>query len=228
MSELKKFYKSKAWTTFRQRIILDRGAICQECNRFINESKKIHLHHIIELNEENCLDTSISLNPDNTKILCHECHNKVHDRWQGYYKSKERQVYVVYGPPGAGKTTYVLNNMSKGDLVIDMDRLFSAVSLLPLYDKPNNLKSNVFAIRNTLIDNIKTRYGKFNNAWIIGGYADKYQRDKLVKDLGAELIFINADKEDCLYRLQYCNDYRQEHQEEWKEYIEKWFETFVE
>jgi len=118
--------------------------------------------------------------------------------------------------------------MTEGDLVIDMDRLYNAISLLPMYDKPNNLKKNVFAIRDTLISNLKVRYGDWNNAWIIGGYADKFTRERLASELGAELIFINEDIETCLYRLKYTNDYRQNNYDEWKVYIEKWFKDYIE
>lgn len=230
---LKRFYNSEVWKTFRANLILERithdGVICEECGRIIAVSKHIHLHHVIELNEGNYKDTNISLNPANINIICHECHNKIHGRWQGgYRKNKERGVYIVYGPPMAGKISYVLEHMSKDDLVIDMDRLYQAVALLPLYNKPNALRLNVWGIRDKLIDNVKTRYGEFNNAWIVGGYADKYQREKLATDIGAELIYIKADKEDCLYRLQYCNDYRQKNKDEWKKYIEDWFEKYVE
>ena len=77
--------------------------------------------------------------------------------------------------------------MHRGDLVVDMDRLYEAVSMLHVYDKPNNLFGNVIGIHNLLIDNIKTRYGKWNDAWVIGGYADRYKREKLAEDLGADI-----------------------------------------
>ena len=47
---------------------------------------------------------------------------------------------------------------------------------------------NVLAVRDTLINNIKVRYGRFNNAWIIGGYADRYQREALANEIGAKNI----------------------------------------
>lgn len=229
-SSLKQFYKSKEWIIFRKLIILDRGPICQKCGKKIVESKHIIVHHIIELTEENVNDTSISLNPDNVIIVCFDCHNKIHERFGYGYKApkkKERGISIVFGPPCSGKTKYVIDNMTRGDIVVDMDRLYQAVTLLPLYDKPNNLKQNVTAVRNQIIDNVKTRYGRFNSAWIIGGYPDKYKREKLACDLGAELIFIQVDKEDCLYRLKYTNDYRQYHYEEWKGYIDKWFMRYT-
>lgn len=226
----KKFYKSKPWRTFREIIINERGNKCQECGKVITESKFLQIHHIEELTPINIDDTSITLNPDNVIVVCQECHNKIHNRWSKgvVRKKKARGIYIVYGPPMSGKTSYVKENMTVGDIVVDMDRLYQAVTLLPMYDKPDSLKFNVMSIRNKILEDIKLRYGKFNSAWIIGGYADKYKREKLARDLGAELIHIKLDQEDCLHRLKYCNDYRQEHQEEWSRYIYEWFETFTE
>ena len=78
-----------------------------------------------------------------------------------------------------------------------------------------------------MFDQIKTRYGKFKNAWVIGGYANKRDRETAAKELAAELIYMQATKEECLQRLEYCNDERQYQKEEYKKYIEKWFENFV-
>ena len=223
---LKQFYNSKEWIDFRLRIIADRGVTCSECKKLILEDKDLHIHHIIELTLMNVNDYNISLNPSNVKVVCHECHNKIHKRF-GHQEHKERGVYIIYGPPCSGKTTYVLNHKQDEDIVIDMDRLYEAITLLPRYNKPDKLRYNVFALRNTLIDNIKTRYGGFNSAWIIGGYPNKYDRERLAKDLGAEVIHIQATEEECLDRLNNCNDYRQYYKSEWKKYIRKWFEDFV-
>jgi predicted kinase len=132
----------------------------------------------------------------------------------------------VYGAPLSGKKTYVRENMHRGDLVIDIDKLYAAVSFLPDFDKPENLFGNVIGIHNLLIDNIKTRHGKWNNAWVIGGYADRYKREKLAEDLGGELIFCDVSKEECMRRLEIDKD-RQYRKDEWKKYIEKWFDEYV-
>jgi hypothetical protein len=116
--------------------------------------------------------------------------------------------------------------MSRGDLVVDMDRLYAAVSLLPSYDKPDSLLANVRGVHNLLVDNIKTRYGKWDSAWVVGGYADKYKREKVANDLGAELIFCDVSKEECLRRLE-VNEERRYRKDEWKLFIEKWFEQYT-
>lgn len=220
---LRRFYGSEEWQTFRMVIINQRGLRCEYCGHPVIKSSELTLHHIKELTPENVHDVIVSLNPDNIMVVHHECHNKIHGRF-GHQMSNG--VYIVYGPPLSGKTTYVRDLMSRGDLVVDMDQLYSAVSLLPDYDKPNNLFSNVIGIHNQLIDNIKTRMGKWNSAWVIGGYADRYKRERLVHDLGAELVFCDVSREECLRRLETDED-RKYRKDEWIAYIDKWFDSYV-
>lgn len=220
------FYNSGEWKTTRLAVIADRINKCEECGKVIIKDKDLHVHHVIELTLLNLNDYNISLNPNNLKILCKDCHDKVHKRFK--YKTRDKGIYIVYGAPCSGKCTYVLDNKRDNDLVVDIDRLYEAVTMLPRYYKPDSLKFNIFAIKNTLIDNIKVRYGSFNSAWVIGGYANKFDREKLAKDLGAELIYINSDKEECIRRLESCLDYRKNNKTEWIGYINKWFEEFIE
>ena len=227
-SILQTFYASDEWRSFRLALIHERShngvVICEDCGKPITKSIDIHADHQIELTPENVHDKSISLNPKLIKLIHKSCHDKRHHRF-GYKPSKN--VYIVYGPPMVGKKTFVSENMERGDLVVDMDKLFAAISMQPYFDKPNNLLSNVIGVRDLLIDNIKTRYGKWYNAWIIGGYADKYKREWLADQLGAELVFINATKEECIARLTVDKD-RQYRIDEWKGYIDKWFDEYSE
>ncbi len=221
---LKSFYASIEWQTLRMVLIGQRGLHCEYCTGIVARSSELTLHHIIELTPENVNDAMISLNPDNIMIVHHECHNKIHNRF-GYQASNG--VNIIYGPPMSGKNTYVKHHLSRGDLVVDMDRLYSAVTMLPYYDKPDGVFSNVIGIHNLLIDNIKTRLGKWNSAWVIGGYADKYKRERLANDLGADLIFCNVSQDECLRRLDADED-RRYRKDEWKKYIAKWFEQYHE
>ncbi|MGL5718629.1 MAG: AAA family ATPase [Paraclostridium sp.] len=225
---LKQFYDSKEWENFRNIIIAERTNICEECGKEIYEAGDIIIHHIKELTLDNVNDIYISLNPENVMVVCFDCHNKVHERFgYGNKRKYERGIYLVSGAPCSGKTTYVKEHMTKGDLVIDLDEIFRAISLQDKYDKPDNLKYNVFAIKNLLIDNIKTRYGNFHSAWVIGGYSNKYEREKLSRDLGAEIIIIETTKEECIARLKQSNDYRKVKYKEWEGYINKWFDEFL-
>lgn len=222
-SILQQFYNSKEWRNLRLLLIAERGNKCQQCGNIIPRAIDIIGHHKTELTPENMQDNNISLNPDNILLVCKHCHDTVlHKRFNS---GGGRHVYLVYGAPLSGKTTFVYQRMTRGDIVVDIDKLYEAVSLLPMYDKPNNLFNNVIGIHNLLIDNIKTRLGKWNNAWIVGGYADKYKREKLANELGAELVFIDVSKDECISRLRGIEGL-QYRQDEYIKHINKWFEEY--
>ena len=130
----------------------------------------------------------------------------------------------MYGSPLAGKTSYVLDAKSDGDLIIDIDDIWQCVSGCERYIKPNRLKSVVFAVRDTLLDCIKYRRGKWNNAYIVGGYPLAADRERLCKELGAEEIFVECSKEECIRRLETCDD---RDKKEWNRFIEEWFDRFT-
>lgn len=220
-SILQKFYNSKEWKSLRQYLIAIRGPICQHCGKLISRSIDIIAHHVIELTAENVNDPNIALNEDNVELVCFDCHSATHERY-GY---GEKKVYVVYGMPLAGKKTFVYQNMRRGDLVVEIDRLFQAVSGLSLYDKPDRLMSNVMPIHDLLIDQIATRKGRWLNAWVIGGFPNKTKRERLADKLDAELIYIECSKEEALQRL--LIDPRKIYQDEYKSYIEKWIENYI-
>jgi predicted kinase len=212
---LQDFYKSKEWINLRLLLINERGNVCQHCGEIIHNANEIIAHHIIELTPDNVNDNSIALNPDNILLVHHKCHNEIHKRF-GYQQKKK--VFVVYGPPLSGKKTYVKKYIQRRDIVIDMDRLYEAVTMSK--EKPNCIFYNVIGVYNQLVDNVKTRYGKWQNAFIIGTLADKYKRNKLIQELGAEGIYIKATKEECLVRAK--------DKEGYDKYINKWFDTYSE
>jgi predicted kinase len=220
---LQSFYVGKPWTKLRLVLIAERGPVCQKCGKVITDPADVIGHHIIELTVENVNNPNISLNPDNILLVCGNCHEAIHER---FGHTPEKKIYIVYGPPLAGKKTFVKQRMKRGDLIIDIDAIYRAVSGLELYDKPNNLITNVMAVQKTLIDNLKTRYGKWRNAYIIGGYPDKYKRETLADDLGAELVFCDTNRDECLYRLQ-ADSGRALRKDEWTKYINEWFDRYV-
>lgn len=187
------------------------------------------MHHIVELTPENVDDAMISLNPGNVMVVHgHPCHDMIHKRFGFGYNKKTyaHNVYLVYGPPLSGKSTFVLDNKEYGDIVVDMDKLYHAITFLPEYEKPDQLFPIVRGVYNLLIDNIKTRYGKWENAWVIGGYPNKYKREKMITDLGAEPVFCDIPKEECLRRLSMDREL-QSRESEWTEYINKWFDKYI-
>ena len=45
--------------------------------------RRTEVHHIVHLTNDNVDDPNISINLDNLILLCKECHNKIHGRFEG-------------------------------------------------------------------------------------------------------------------------------------------------
>ncbi|MGN0180406.1 MAG: hypothetical protein ACI4DY_13365 [Monoglobaceae bacterium] len=196
---------------------------CEYSGKPIIQSYDIVLHHIKPLTMANVNDYSVSLNPENIMIVSQKSHNEIHKRF-GY--CAQRKVYLVYGSPCSGKTTFVNNIKGNSDLIVDIDNIWQCITGGERYSKPPALKTNVFAIRDTLYDNIKTRAGKWERAYVIAGVPLKGERERLLTTLGAEPIFIDTDKETCLQRLASDNERTPEQKSEWKTFIENWWRDY--
>lgn len=226
VASLYNFYRSAKWLKFRAVVIAKRANICEDCGKIITEPKDIQVHHVSELTEKNYMLPEIALNEQNVKVLCRDCHNRKHGRF-GYESYRNHKVYIVYGPPLSGKNTLVSQLMKAGDMIVDIDMLYQSISGLSLMQKPDNLRFNAFRLRDVAVDMVRTRYGRWYDAYIIGGYPNKIERESTGSELGAELIYCDATKEECYRRLSACEDYRSQEPDKWQKYIDKWFESYT-
>lgn len=216
------FYTSRTWVDFLQVLKMQRldengQIICEHCGKPIVKKYDCIGHHKIELNEQNVHNAEIALNPENIALVHHVCHNRIHNKL-GY---KPRSVYIVYGAPLSGKTTYVSEIAEQGDLIIDMDNIWQCISGQPRYIKPPCLNDIAFSVRDTLLEGVKYRRGRWLNCYIIGGYPLVSERERLCKELGAKLIYVEATERECLARLEVCEDGRKK--AEWEKFIKSWF-----
>lgn len=219
---LNDFYRRKPWLDLMKVLKLERvnsngELICEHCGQPIVKAYDCIGHHTIELTEQNVNDTNISLNPELIMLVHHRCHNEIHKRF-GFEDSK--QVYLVWGPPCSGKSTFVMNNAGSEDIVCDIDKVWQMVSINAEYVKPARLSGNVFAIRDYILDMIRMRKGKWKNAYVMGGYPLTGERERLIKRLGAREIFIDTPKNICLERAS-------EKPDEWKEFILEWWRKYI-
>lgn len=218
-TSVSEFYKSREWERLLEILKLERvddsgQVICSYCHKPITRKYDCIGHHRIELTEQNVNDPDIALNPENISLVHFRCHNLIHRRFEGFYQ----QVYLVYGSPCAGKTTWVNSVANDDDLIIDIDRIWECLCNSDRYHKPNRIKSNVFGVRDALLDQVKVRKGMWRNAYIIGAYPLRTDRDRLCSLLRAREVFIAETKETCMGRAE--ND-------EWKKFIENWFDDYV-
>lgn len=198
MFTLSSFYQSTEWKKFRKHIIFEELSkngeiICEHCKKSIMYDYDIVAHHSsVYLTEQNVNDYSISLNPDNISLVHHVCHNRIHEKLTRPLK----QVYIVFGSPSSGKSTYVDSIAEENDLIVDIDRIYSAIS--------NNRSMKVYPIVmkmwNELIDITAVKSGQWKNAYIV--VANCRSVERLQRQTGAELIFIDTPKEECLKRAE--------------------------
>ena len=225
MWTLAEFYHSKEWEDFRKVVIEERtdpdGFVRDEVTgKPIVRMYDIVLHHKEFLTEENVNDRMISLNPENIQIVSHKTHNLLHDKL-GY---RRKEIYLVYGPPLSGKTSYVHDVLIPGDLVIDMDNIWQCISGLTRYQKPGKLNAVAFGVRDYLMDAAKVRNGKWQNCYIITTSPSSTDRERICKKYGAREIHIDTSKEECIRRLNTCDDGRDK--EAYLGYIEKYFREY--
>lgn len=218
------FYRSAEWSKFRKAFLMTRMArdgelICEHCGKVIIHPYDAILHHSIELDDRNVHDAEISLNGEHIMLVCHACHNKIHDRWQGGSGSGSgsRHVYVVWGSPCAGKRAYVERSASKYDLIVDIDRLYECVTVGAYR---GSVKGNVMALYRSLIDMVKTRNGRWKSAWIIRTLPLEIDRDSLMREIGgAESIHIDTDHDSCLIEAQRRG-------REWVDWVEQYWSKY--
>lgn len=228
-TSLSQFYNSQEWRNFRQYLIDQRkdndGILyCEYSGVPLLKPYEIIAHHIKPLTMANVNDYSVSLNPNNISLISPQAHNEIHKR---FGRCTQRKVYLVYGAPCSGKTTYVKNAKGNSDLIIDIDNIWQCVTGGGRYDKPDALKLIVFAIRDTLLDTVKRRVGKWERAWIIDGAPFSATRADFVRLYGAELIHIDTDKQTCLTHLQTDNS-RASVYDLWAKYIDDYFKAYQE
>jgi hypothetical protein len=118
----------------------------------------------------------------NWQSLCRQCHSKKTIR-----ENRVMQKYVVCGPPGAGKTTWVKQRAKAGDLVFDADYLVSQLFSTPLKTPVDFGFPLVERLREIVVDWLLNYPDR--KAFIIQSDRDKAERT--AQQIGAELIHLD-------------------------------------
>ena len=201
LDPLHAFYCRKEYLSLAQSCKVKSGGTCARCGRSGFDMSELRPHHVIELTLDNVDDPNIALNPDNIEVLCRECHDEVHPHTFGQYIG-QKHVFLVYGSPCAGKTTYVQQVATRNDIIVDLDRIHGAICSCAQYDKPDATKQVAFALRDMLLTEIRTAgtRRRWQDAYIIGTYPDAIDRDNFVREYGAILVHIDTPREECIKR----------------------------
>ncbi len=230
ITNLADFYRTDEWEALLAVLSLERAndagdIICEHCGKPIVLKYDRIGHHKKHLTLGNVNDANVSLNPENIAFVHHRCHNEIHERF-GFGQPTVRQpkkVYLVHGSPCSGKSTYAASVAGKGDLILDMDAIWACISAGAGQDihagHDDRLRYNVFKVRDCILDMIKTRFGEWQNAYIVGGYPRIMERERMATIYGAEMIHIDTPRDVCELRAA-------ERPKEWRQYIASYWDAY--
>lgn len=222
-------YKTKEFLQVKEIIKAERTnedgeILCEMCGKPIYSSYDMICHHKEEITTENMNNPSVTINKSNLQLVHRKCHDEHHNR----FSVIQRKTIFVHGNICSGKTSYVRSIATSNDLIVDMDSIWQMISNCRRYEKPNRLKSVVFAVRECLYDQV--RNARMQNGWIntyiISSEARAMERKRLYQKLGVdEVIHIDTPMETCLERL-YNDDERKHVISENEKYIREYAERY--
>ena len=229
----KRFYNSTAWKKARALYLTSQLNICEDCGGIA-----CIVHHIKHITPANINNPEITLNQNNLKAVCVDCHSAIHagrTKLSGIAFDeignviKQANVFLICGSPASGKSYYVKAHKTNHDLVVDLDYICAAFmgTLDNIYLDHEPILSVVLEVRALLYSIIKARRGKWRKAFVISGVADVTEQRAIANELGAELILIDTPLEECLKRLR--NDERRAKRAGlFEELIHKWHREYEE
>lgn len=78
-----RFYRSMDWKRLSARYTQDKGYKCEGCGKIATE-----VHHKIAIQTDEGWEKRLDY--DNLELVCIECHNKRHNRFQRKYKNRKQ------------------------------------------------------------------------------------------------------------------------------------------
>jgi hypothetical protein len=162
------------------------------------------------------IDDPLRLDWGNLESLCLSCHRiREHERKKAYQPMGT--LYIVTGPPGSGKTTYINQHKGKDDVVFDYDLMAQAMGA-PMYECPAHMVIPIEAMRSIVLNNARASE---KNTWVI--YTDFDKARDAARHYGGTLKIISTPAETCIERLKAENRPRLEQR---IERIHQWCEQY--
>ena len=218
------FYKSTRWKKARASYLASISYICERCGRLATM-----VHHKTYITEDNIDDPDITLSFDNFEGLCDTCHQHEHHKTSASNSTvdgvafdesgqlvevKTPDVFLVYGPPAGGKTTWCKEHARDNDIVVDLDVIRNRMHV----DLNAALKYrwNIYK----QIANGET--GCQGSIYIIETAPSRGRREKLDKLMRfKDVILIDPGKQECLKRAE--ADLGRTDKEMQRRIIESWY-----
>ena len=119
----------------------------------------------------------------------------IHDFIQDFQRDR---IIIITGAPGCGKTTYARQHRERGDIVVDLDYIASALMLsTSAHDSRDEVLDTAWYIREMLIDAIINNKITYSKAFIIATRDAK----KLQQRTGGTVVNLDVGLEETLRRI---------------------------
>jgi len=172
--------------------------LCARCEKEgVTEAAEV-VDHIIPVRGPYDSLFWVASNHQALSARCHSIKTREDDAKLAQSSTYSTRVVIVYGLPASGKTTYVLNTMERGDIIVDMDRLAEAISGLPRHSRAETLLPFTASARDAIYARLR-RPSDINTAWIIT--TDINAARRLSSEFGGSMVEMKVDEEERQRRI---------------------------
>lgn len=164
----------------------------------------------------------------NLQGLCTRCHAR---KSQAERYMSIGMVYLIGGPPAAGKSTWVFQRMQPGDMVLDLDRLLVALNGQDM-TSPRDLQRQEYGQQLgyalvayeaiiTQIQRLPVPY----NIYVITSLPDMARRAALAERLHAQVVMVVPPIAACLANIR-TDPRRAPYEAQWRVVIGDWYREY--
>lgn len=117
-------------------------------------------------------------------------------------RNDKREIIVVTGAPGSGKSTYVRENAGRDDLVVDLDSISTAIQGGNSEHKDHgSVLDASLKIRELLYQEIISQEGKWKRAFVISASPDPMKVRDLIRKLDGKEHRMETTREQCIRQI---------------------------
>lgn len=207
------FYDTAAWERARKRQ-LTKEPQCRRCKTTLN----LQVDHIKPISQGGS-----KFDATNHQTLCADCHKSKTRNEDGWHSSSS--LIVVCGPPGAGKTTYVLEHSNPWDIIIDHDLLIAAIAphIKPHGKAPKHILACALSARDAILDRFERNRDGIR-AWYVASMPSRKDRDHMRARYSAKVLVMDAPHAVCMQRVE--GDDTRDPDVNWHALISQWWAAY--